>query len=83
MAVGQDALDKIVSVKGVLESLDLKLDDVRGFVVGLKAEIQALKDQLAAGSPITQEQLDAVVLGLGEIETAVGARLAEAEEAAV
>ena len=31
MAVGQDALDKIVSVKGVLESLDLKLDDVRGF----------------------------------------------------
>lgn len=53
------------------------------FVVGLKAEIQALKDQLAAGSPITQEQLDAVVLGLGEIETAVGARLAEAEEAAV
>jgi hypothetical protein len=83
MADGQSALDAIVSVKGILESVDVKLDDVRGNVTSLKAEVQALKDQLAAGSPITQEQLDAVVAGLGEIETKAAALLAESEEAAV
>lgn len=83
MADGQSALDAIVSVKGILESVDVKLDDVRGNVTSLKAEVQALKDQLAAGSPITQEQLDAVVAGLGEIETKAAALLTESEEAAV
>jgi len=83
MAIGQDALDKIASAKAALEALDLRLDDVRSNVAALKTEIQALKDQLAAGSPVTPEQLEAIVAGLGEIESAVSARVEEAAEAAV
>jgi phage shock protein A len=91
MATGQDGADKLSSVKTLLESVDLKLDDVRGNVTGLKgeivtlkAEVQALKDQIAAGgAPITQEQLDSLVTGLGELEVKASAIFAEAEEAAV
>lgn len=90
MAVASDALESIEAAKGALESLDLKLDAVRGNVAGLKAsisslelEVQALKDQIAAGSAVTPEQLEAIVGGLGELNVKAGALLVEAEEAAV
>jgi Skp family chaperone for outer membrane proteins len=40
------------------DTVDAERAEVVGFLTGLKAEIQALKDQIAAGSPATQADLD-------------------------
>jgi hypothetical protein len=45
-----------------VHNINVKLD-------GVAAEIANLKDQLAAGSPVTQEQLDALDASLQDVMT--------------
>jgi hypothetical protein len=54
MAATKDSID------GLITAFDQATNRVAGKLEEMKAEIQALKDQVAAGSPITQEQLDAL-----------------------
>jgi hypothetical protein len=44
-----------------LEELQTELAAISADYDAMLTAIQALKDQLAAGSPVTQEQLDALV----------------------
>lgn len=45
-----------------LADLQAQLIDIDADVDNLKGQIAALRDQLAAGTPVTQEQLDALVV---------------------
>ena len=53
-----DALNTVVS------SLPAALDGVAADITAMQTEIQSLKDQLAAGSNVTQEQLDSLSASL-------------------
>lgn len=48
-------------------------EEVQTLLNGLKAEIQALKDQIATGIPVTQSQLDGFILQIDEFIPGVAA----------
>lgn len=54
----------VTELSAKLDALDEAITQERTEVVnaltGLKGEIQTLKDQIAAGTPVSQEQLDAI-----------------------
>lgn len=50
-----------------LDDVQTHLQAVADGVQNLKNQIQTLRDQLASGSPVTQEQLDALDAKLQEI----------------
>lgn len=53
MATVQELMDKMNAIPPVLDAITADQE-------ALKAEIQALKDQIVAGTPVSQEQLDAL-----------------------
>lgn len=53
------------------KELDSDIDDIASGVTFLATEIKALKDQVAAGSPVSQEQLDALDAKAEAIKTAI------------
>lgn len=52
---------KDTKLMSTLEELQTELAAISADYDAMLTAIQALKDQLAAGSPVTQEQLDALV----------------------
>ena len=45
--------------------------EVQGLLTALKAQIKVLQDQIAAGSPVSQADLDTLVLSVNDIITGV------------
>lgn len=72
MATAQEAAEKLAVIHEVMDALDTKLDEVR-------VSFAALKEQIAAGSPVTQEQLDAFTASLDSLRVKADERLAEAD----
>jgi len=72
MSTAQEIIDGVADLKTVIESVDLKLDEV-------KAKI----DALAAGSVVSQAQLDEIGAALSEAKSAASSVLSEAGELAV
>jgi septal ring factor EnvC (AmiA/AmiB activator) len=62
MATIADVQAKVTTIGAAVHNINVKLD-------GVAAEIANLKDQLAAGSPVTQEQLDALDASLQDVMT--------------
>lgn len=71
---------------GLLESfaaLETQVGETEGveasatvLIQGLRGEVQTLKDQVAAGSPVTAEQLDALLARLDASEQPLAAAVA-------
>lgn len=55
---------KITDVDTLLDSLNTATNDVAADLDAQRAELKALRDQIAAGTPVSQAQLDAVALRL-------------------
>jgi len=72
MATLADIQQSLTDLSTVVGSVNTDLDRVA-------AEIQSLKDQVAAGGVITQEQLDALGQQVTDIKTAAQAVLAESQ----
>lgn len=56
---------KITDVNTLLDELNTATNDVAADVTAERAELKALREQIAAGTPVSQEQLDAVASRLG------------------
>lgn len=56
---------KVTDIDTLLDSLNTATNDVAADVATQAAEIAALRDQIAAGAPVTQAQLDAIASRLG------------------
>lgn len=52
---------QIADVNVLLDKLNTATNEVAADLDAQRAQIEALKAQIAAGSPVTQEQLDAVI----------------------
>ncbi len=72
MATVQQANDILAVVHEVMETMDGKIDEVR-------VAFAALKEQIGAGGPVTQEQLDALVASLESLRVKASERLAEVD----
>ena len=70
MATIADVQAKVATIGNAVHSINVKLDDVA-------IEIANLKAQVAAGQPVTQEQLDALDASLQAILTESGEVVAE------
>ena len=57
---GESIMASFQEVSDELDAIKTAVDAVKELGKQQIAEIQALKDQLAAGSPVTQEQLDSL-----------------------
>lgn len=53
-------LTKEAQMAETIDSLNAKVDGIVTHLTQIAADIQVLKDQIGAGSPVTQEQLDAL-----------------------
>ena len=64
--------DKLMATEADLEAAVAKLKaDQATFVTAVTASLTALKDQIAAGAPVTQAQLDSVVADLQATDLAI------------
>ena len=72
MATVQQANDILAVVHEVMETMDSKIDEVR-------VAFAALKEQIGAGGPVTQDQLDALVASLESLRVKASERLAEVD----
>lgn len=66
MITKQDVLDAIAAEKAEVTA---KLDAQTAQVNDLNAQVQALKDQIATGSPVTAADLDEIVAAVHDIVT--------------
>ncbi len=66
MATKQDVLDAIAAEKAAVTA---KLDAQTAQITDLNTQIQALKDQIANGSPVTPADLDDIVSAVHDIFT--------------
>jgi len=73
MATVAELEQKLDAIDAALTGEDGVFENLAGDLTGLKAEIQALKDQIAAGTPVSQEQLDSLVTKADGIATKASA----------
>ena len=75
MATLQELKDKMVELGAAINAEKVKGDidkaATEATLVGLKADIQALKDQLATGVLVTQADLDTLFASVGDLITGV------------
>lgn len=57
----------VASVKKLVKDIDEETNAVAAKVEAQAAALQALKDQVAAGNPVTQDDLDAIGTELGTV----------------
>lgn len=62
-------MTKVTDIDTLLDSLNTATNDVAADVAAQAAEIAALRAQIAAGTPVSQEQLDAIASRLGSSVT--------------
>ncbi len=72
VATYKETKDDLDDIKNAVAALPAKFDD-------LKAQIQALKDQIAAGTPVSQADLDVLDAEAEEIKASLAALSAPAE----
>ncbi len=73
MAKLTDVQDAIAELKAKVETEHTEVKAaVTVAVQGLKDQIKALQDQIAAGTPATEADLDVLVAQVKDVETAVG-----------
>lgn len=80
---GEQIMATLAELQAKIEAINITIDEertqVQGLLVGLRAQIQALQDQIAAGSLVSQAQLDA----LAASADAIVARVRDISEPAV
>jgi len=59
-AKGEKIMSSVDELNAKLDAIPPVLDAIQADEEAQKVEIQALKDQIAAGTPVTQEQLDSL-----------------------
>jgi len=57
---GEKIMSSVDELNAKLDAIPPVLDAIQADEEAQKVEIQALKDQIAAGTPVTQEQLDSL-----------------------
>ncbi len=67
LAQGAQIMAKVTDLTDLVTALDAETNAVAAKIDAEMAEIADLKAQIAAGTPVTQDQLDAVVSGLTPI----------------
>ena len=68
MSTLKDLQDKLVELG---QTIIAEKVEVQGLLTGLKAQIKVLQDQIIAGSPVSQADLDSLVLAVNDIITGV------------
>ncbi len=66
---GVNIMATVDELNAKMDAIPPVLDAIEADTNGLKTQIQALSDQIAAGTPVTQQQLDALVVKADSILT--------------